>query len=172
MFDKIFGLAWPPIARGIIRKAAEGKYGTGPKAVYEFGQGHKTWVGAVLSLTVACLMAFHQTSVATVLAGAFAGVLLSVGLIDKAWRAVPETWAQLAFFQFMRKYAGYITTGLGTLALRFQACTPDTAAALYRFHIGQHHATCAAAIVAVTLASTFTAWAIGTAGEATPPREA
>jgi hypothetical protein len=164
MLFKLFGLS---ALGGEWKKVRAGKYGPGWQAFDAWLIGKKTFIGAILAVVTGCLMALHQPTAASMISGSIAGLFISLGLIDKAWRTVPASWEHYAFFEWMRDHAGWVTSGLGALALKFETCTPETMAALAHMHL-----TCSIAIIIITIASTFTAWAIGAAGVTPAPREA
>lgn len=71
-----------------IRAAAEGEEGEMPQRIYVWLQGKKTITGLVLAFAAGGLEAVGHHDYA-VYVGVVAGVLMQVGLLDKAWRAEP-----------------------------------------------------------------------------------
>lgn len=105
------GLDWV-LAR--IRDAAEGRLGQGAKAAYWFLAGAKTWSGFGLAIAAGAFEAIgeHQWAVWV---GAAAGVLISAGLVDKAWRAdIPAVIAQSGLYRFLAGNSAGLSALLAT----------------------------------------------------------
>jgi hypothetical protein len=156
-----FGLG---LMGGELRKVGEGKYGPRPKAVYDFLKGKKTWTSVFLGLAAAVCLALKQDDVARYIAAAGA-MLLPLGLLDKGWHAVPESWTSMRWYTFLRDHAADIAAVLVALEVRFRACAPATSDLLGRVHL-----TCTGGLIALTVLTAVSVWMFSEGVVADPPR--
>ena len=119
-----------------IRNAAEGKHGLAVQKVYLFAQGKKTSLGFLLAVVCGVLVGLGNSGAEVWTSGTLAGLLLSVGLLDKSWRSgPPESWKQTRLYLFASERSHDIAAALGMASLAVSACDPGTSAVLARFYL-------------------------------------
>lgn len=95
MKQKIIEAAGRWLLGGILREAAEGKRGPALQKAYLALAGWKTYTGLILAVLLGALMTYEPILGAKVTAyiGPWVGILISAGLLDKAWRSDRPGWA-------------------------------------------------------------------------------
>jgi len=108
------------ILTGWVREVAEGKRGEKAQAIYWALAGAKTWSGIVLAVAAAITAASGQAEVGGWIA-AGAGVLISLGLVDRAWRTdIPAVLAQSSVYRLLAKYSGELAALLSAALLAIE----------------------------------------------------
>lgn len=105
-----------------IRGAAEGKQGDFLAAVYQGLASHKRVIGLLLMVGSIATAGIGEQAAAEALvaAGAF---MVSVGLIDAAWRSdVPEWLSASAAWRLLAQHSADVAALMGLLYYRLQAC--------------------------------------------------
>lgn len=104
------GIKW---VLGILDAAANGRMGPAWRSAYWGLAGVKTWVSAVVGIAALALMALGATRELGWLVLA-AGVGVTGGLLDKAWRQphVPGALATSGIYRLLTQYSAEITTAL------------------------------------------------------------
>lgn len=152
---------------GLLRDVAAGKKGPGPQRVYLWLQGKKTPIGFALGACAAVLAAFvDEAAQYSGILATVAAFLVSIGLADKAWRAVPPGWNTRGLWIALRKWWPDIVVLLGAATASLTSCSAELAATLARFGL-----TCSSGLVIVTAVTAFGGWAIAEARVAEPPVE-
>lgn len=100
------GIAW---ALGQVRAAAEGRLGPEWKARYWALAGKKTVTGVIFA--VAAIIAFiFELPTAAEWIGTLAGVAVSAGVLDKAWRTERPLWlTRNPAYVFLAAHSGLLT---------------------------------------------------------------
>ena len=96
------GLAW---LGSWIRGVAEGKQGTRLQAWYLALQGLKTWTGLILGAATAVMVYLTEPVLLDWVTGTLAALLLSAGLLDKAWRTPPVKVTESKAYRYAREHA-------------------------------------------------------------------
>jgi len=156
------------ILAGKIRKIAESP-DEHPRlhALYWKLAGYKTLLSVPLGLVAAVLAGVGETEAALVV-GSVAGFLVSVGLVDKAWRAdTPPAVRASPVYRFLAANSAEVATVLGALAAATTACDPETASMLARVNLD-----CAGATKVLAGLSVGLVWLglYDVAGAADPPK--
>lgn len=147
-----------------LHAAASGDKGPGLQKVYLWLQGKKTWTGMLLA-AVAVGLASQGHGDAGDYVLLVAGILIPVGLADKAWQTAPTSFAQQRWFVFLRDHWPTIGLAVTTAAGYLTTCSAETAAITAHLHL-----TCAQALVAVGVVGSFGGWLVGAAALAKAPR--
>lgn len=148
-----------------LKAIANGEKGPGAQKVYLWLQGKKTWVGVIMAGTCAVMIALGVEKYLTYVA-ALATFLVTVGLADKAWRSVPESWLAANWYRILRNNWADIVTVLGGVAATLTTCTSQTAAFLGKFGLE-----CGTGILVITGILAFGGWLVGEAKLAEAPRK-
>lgn len=107
---KPLGIRW---VLAQIDAAANGRLGPTWRSIYWSLAGAKTWTGVVAGVVALTLGALGSTHAAEVVA-AMAGVAITAGLLDKAWRSphVPVALERLSIYRVLAANSAGITTAL------------------------------------------------------------
>jgi hypothetical protein len=112
------GIAWA-LAR--VRDAAEGRLGPEWKARYWALAGKKTYTGVAFALAAVVPFALGYDQVAEVVA-VIAGVAISAGVLDKAWRTARPAWlTENPVYRFLAAHSALLTLAFSTAFALLQA---------------------------------------------------
>jgi hypothetical protein len=147
-----------------LHAAASGDKGPAIQRFYLWLQGKKTWTGVLLAaVAVALASQGHGDAADYVLLAA--GILIPVGLADKAWQTAPASLVQHAWFVFLRDKWPVIASALGTAGVYLTTCSAETAAITAKLHM-----TCSQALTYLTIFGAVGGWLVGAAALAKAPR--
>ena len=150
-------------AGNFLREVADGTKGPGLQKTYLWLQGKKTAIGVLMAGICAVMIALGTESYLSWVAG-LATFLVTVGLADKAWRSVPQSWLGANWYRVLRNNWADVVTLLGGVAASMTTCSPETAAFLGKFGL-----TCGTGILVITGVLAFGGWLVGEAKLAEAP---
>ena len=156
------GLAW---LGSWIRGVAEGKQGTRLQAWYLALQGLKTWTGLILGAATAVMVYLTEPVLLDWVTGTLAALLLSAGLLDKAWRTPPVKVTESKAYRYAREHALDIGAAITVASSYLIACDDQIAGYLLRVGL-----TCAGGIRILGCVGAVLAWLGLEATSAEPPK--
>jgi hypothetical protein len=147
-----------------LRAVAEGKRGPGWQRAYQNAQGWKTVTGALLACAVVVMVYLNALGPAEWVGGTLAALLLSAGLLDKAWRQPPTAITQSSAFRLAREHLADIGLMCTAAAAALATCSGDTSALLSHLHL-----TCSSATMLLGCMVSVLAWLGLEVRSAAPP---